>query len=68
MLVAVKNAMSRAPMSIVSDSLLGLELPLSSGATLVSNAIDDLAVDRARRAQRPRPVVPLSPVTWQNMR
>ena len=67
MLVAVKNAMSRAPISIVSDSFSGANFHLSVGATLVSNAMVILP-STAPGARIPRPVVPLSPVTWQNIR
>ena len=66
-LVASKNAMSRAPMSTVSTPSSGRNRQGRLGATLVSKATA-MRPPLAPGARSARPVVPFSPVAWQNSR
>ncbi|PAV67337.1 hypothetical protein WR25_18471 [Diploscapter pachys] len=66
-LVAVKNAMSRAPIFTVSDPASGRKRHFMPGATLLSKSMR-ISLLTAPGASSARCVVPLRPVTWQNRR
>ena len=67
-LVAVKNAMSRAPTSTVSYGFSGRNFHGMCGATLVSKSTRIWWFLIAPGATVPRCVVPFRPVAWQNIR